>query len=75
MQWMQLEPLLFFFHHILQIFYALWRIVFKDKKLYIRENDIAWQNQCADLELMVFDSFLQVTDNEIRKFIEYAEYV
>ena len=48
--------------------------LFSKTKIYIRENDVAWQNS-ADQELMLFDSFLQVTDNEIRKYIEHPEYV
>ncbi len=48
--------------------------LFSKVKHYLRENDIAWHN-CPDTELMVFDSFLQVTDEEIRHYIEHAEYI
>lgn len=48
--------------------------LFSKVKHYLRENDIAWHN-CQDTELMVFDSFLQVTDEDIRHYIEHAEYM
>ena len=48
--------------------------LFSKAKHFIRENDIAWQN-CPEPNLMVFESFLQVTDNEIQNYIEHAEYL
>ncbi len=39
--------------------------LFAQTKSYIRQNDIAWQN-CPDPELMVWEVFLQSTDEEIR---------
>ena len=47
--------------------------LFSQSKNYIRQNDIAWQDS-PDTELMVLDSFLQVTDEEIRNYIPHAEY-
>ena len=47
--------------------------LFSRSKNYIRQNDIAWQDS-PDPELMVLDSFLQVTDEEIRNYIRHAEY-
>jgi hypothetical protein len=47
--------------------------LFAKAKSYLRDNEIAWLN-CPVPELMVFHSFLQVTDNEIRKYIQHAEY-
>ena len=47
--------------------------LFSKTKHYIGENDLAWQN-CPAPSLMVFESFLQVTDNEIRNYIEHADY-
>ena len=47
--------------------------LFAKTKSYLRDNEIAWLN-CPVPELMVFHSFLQVTDNEIRKYIQHAEY-
>ena len=45
--------------------------LFSQTKSYIRQNVIAWQN-CPDPELMVFDSFLQIVDEEIRSYIKHA---
>ena len=39
----------------------------------IRENDAAWQF-CQDLELMVEEAFLHVTDEEVKNYIHHAEY-
>jgi hypothetical protein len=47
--------------------------LFSQSKSYIQQNDIAWQDS-PDPELMVLDSFLQVTDEEIRNYIRHAEY-
>ena len=47
--------------------------LFLQSKNYIRQNDIAWQDS-PDPELMVLDSFLQVTDENIRNYIRHAEY-
>jgi transposase len=47
--------------------------LFAKTKSYLRDNETAWLN-CPVPELMVFHSFLQVTDNEIRKYIQHAEY-
>ena len=47
--------------------------LFSQSKNYIRQNDIAWQDS-PDPELMVLDSFLQVTDENIRNYIRHAEY-
>ena len=48
--------------------------LFSQTKHFIRSNDIAWQN-CPSPEVMVFESFLHVTDNEIKNYIEHAGYV
>ena len=48
--------------------------LFSKSKNYIRQYDIAWQDS-PDSELMVLDSFLQVTDREIQNYIRHAEYV
>ena len=47
--------------------------LFSQSKNYIRQNDVAWQDS-PDPALMVFDSFLQVTDGEIQNYIRHAEY-
>ena len=47
--------------------------LFSQSKHYIRQNDIAWQDS-PDPELMVLDSFLQVTDGEIQYYIRHTEY-
>ena len=48
--------------------------LFLQTKHFIRSNDIAWQN-CPSPEVMVFESFVHVTDNEIKNYIEHAGYV
>ena len=48
--------------------------LFAKTKSYIRQNDIAWQN-CPDPELMVWESFLQCTVEEIRNYIHHAGYM
>jgi hypothetical protein len=48
-------------------------LLFSQSKSYIQQKDIAWQDS-PDPELMVLDSFLQVTDEEIRNYIRHAEY-
>ncbi len=48
--------------------------LFAQTKSYIRQNDIAWQN-CPDPELMVWEAFLQSTDEEIRNYIHHAGYM
>jgi hypothetical protein len=48
--------------------------LFAQTKNYIRENDIAWRN-CVDPELMVFESFLQVTDVQVNNYIRHAGYM
>ncbi|CAB4034733.1 Hypothetical predicted protein [Paramuricea clavata] len=51
-----------------------WEELFSQSKNYIRQNDVAWQDS-PDPALMVFDSFLQVTDGEIQiNYIRHAEY-
>ena len=47
--------------------------LFAQVKSWIRENDVAWQF-CMDPELMVEEAFLQVTDEEIKNYIQHAEY-
>ena len=47
--------------------------LFSQSKNYIQQNHIACQDS-PDPELMVLDSFLQVTDEEIRNYIRHAEY-
>ena len=47
--------------------------LFAQAKRWIRENDVAWRS-CPDPEIMVEESFLQVTDDQIRNYIEHAEY-
>ena len=47
--------------------------LFSQSQNYIRPNDIAWQDS-PDPELMVLDSFQQVTDENIRNYIRHAEY-
>lgn len=47
--------------------------LFAQTKSYIRKNDVAWQ-KCPDPELMVWESFLQVTDEVIRNYINHADY-
>ena len=47
--------------------------LFAQVKSWIRENDVAWQF-CMDPELMVEEGFLQVTDEEIKNYIQHAEY-
>ena len=47
--------------------------LFSQYKNYIRQDDIPWQDS-PDPELMVLDSFLQVTDENIRNYIRHAEY-
>ena len=46
---------------------------FAQVKSWIRENDVAWQF-CMDPKLMVEEAFLQVTDEEVKKYIRHAEY-
>ena len=47
--------------------------LFSKTKQYLAKNDLAW-NSCDEPELMVVDSFLQVADEEIQKYIEHADY-
>ena len=47
--------------------------LFAQVKSWIRENGVAWQF-CMDPELMVEEAFLQVTDEEIKNYIQHAEY-
>ena len=47
--------------------------LFSQPKNYTQQNDIAWQDS-PDPELMVLDSFLQVTDENIQNYIRHAEY-
>ena len=47
--------------------------LFSKTKYYIAKNDLAWHS-CGETELMVVDSFLQATDEEIQNFIKHAEY-
>lgn len=46
--------------------------LFAQVKNCIKENDAAWQF-CRDPELMIEDAFLQVTEEEVRNYIEHAE--
>ena len=48
--------------------------LFAQAKSYIRQNDIAWQS-CADPELMLWECFLQTTDEQIRNYIYHAGYM
>ena len=48
--------------------------LFSKAKHWIRENYIAWRF-CHDPALMVQESFLQVTDDEIRHYIAHTEYL
>ena len=48
--------------------------LFAQVKHFIRQNDIAWRN-CPDPEPMVFESFLQVTDSQIRSYIKHVDYL
>ena len=48
--------------------------LFSQTKNFIRENDVAWQN-CPNPELMVYESFLYVTDDEIKNHIKHADYL
>ena len=48
--------------------------LFSQTKKFIRANDIAWQN-CLDPELMVYESFLHVTDDQIKNYIRHADYL
>ena len=48
--------------------------LFAQTKLWIKENDIAWRST-PDPQLMVRESFLQVTDNEVRNYIAHTEYL
>lgn len=47
--------------------------LFSKIKHYLTKNDLAWHS-CDEPEFMVVDSFLQVTDEEIQKYIRHAEY-
>lgn len=47
--------------------------LFSKIKHYLAKNDLAWHS-CDEPEFMVVDSFLQVTDEEIQKYIKHAEY-
>jgi hypothetical protein len=44
--------------------------LFAQVKNYIRQNDIAWRDLPSP-ELMVFESFLEATDVEIRSYIRH----
>ena len=48
--------------------------LFAQAKNWIRENDSAWQ-VCPDPELMVEEAFLQITEDEVRNYIQHAEYL
>ena len=48
--------------------------LFAQVKSYIRQNDIAWQD-CPDPELMLWESFLQSTDEQIKNYIYNAGYM
>ena len=48
--------------------------LFAQAKNWIRENDSAWQ-VCPDPELRVEEAFLQITDDEVRNYIQHAEYL
>ena len=48
--------------------------LFAQAKNWIRENDSTWQ-VCPDPELMVEEAFLQITDDEVRNYIQHAEYL
>jgi len=48
--------------------------LFAQSKNWMRENDAAWQF-CLDSKFMVEGAFLQVTDEQIRNYIEFAEHL
>ena len=49
--------------------------IFAQAKNWIRENDSAWQ-VCRDHPvLMVEEAFLQITADEVRNYIQHAEYL
>ena len=43
-------------------------------KSWIRENELVWE-QCDELETMVFEAFMQITDEEIANYIRHCEYL
>ena len=43
-------------------------------KSWIRENELVWE-QCDELETMVFEAFMQITDEEIANYIGHCEYL
>ena len=47
--------------------------LFAQVKGWIRENDVVWQS-CPEPEVMLEEAFLQVTSDQIRSYIEHAEY-
>ena len=47
--------------------------LFAQVKNWIKENDAAWQI-CRDPELIIEQAFLQVTEEEVRNYIQHAEY-
>jgi len=48
--------------------------LFAQTKNWMRENDAAWQF-CLDPKFVVQEAFLQVTDEQIRNYIQHAEYL
>ena len=43
-------------------------------KSWIRENELVWE-QCDELETMVFEAFMQITDEGIANYIRHCEYL
>ena len=48
--------------------------LFSQTKKFICAKDIAWQN-CLNPELTVYESFLHVTDDQIKNYIRHADYL
>ena len=48
--------------------------VIRQAKSWMRENELVWE-QCDELETMVFEAFMQITDEEIANYIHRCEYL
>ena len=43
-------------------------------KSWIRENELVWE-ECDELGTMVFEAFMQITDEEIANYIRHCQYL
>lgn len=48
--------------------------VIAQAKSWIKENDLVWE-QCDELEAMIFEAFMQISDEDVLNYIRHSEYV